>query len=232
MDDLSSVNKRTRIRQRHLILRLCNYQNCDARQRLKLKIKARQAAMVCSKPIYVFRELMQYLIEQRIVGATPGYSFMQDTVAKALAYEQNRLISITRKHLKLSDIQSLQSLLSDSQGLYEITLLKREPKDFSLKEIGQEISRGKQIHHLYCLTKELLPHLSISNENIKYYASLVTYYSVFRLRQLDEWIVYIYLLCFVYHRYQKLHDNLINCLIYDVRRYIDDTKSWDKRACV
>ena len=113
-------------------------------------------------------------------------------------------------------IEALKSLLSDSQGLYEITLLKREPKDFSIKEIGREISRGKQIHHLYCLAKKLLPHLLISNESIRYYASLVTYYSIFRLSQLDEWMVYLYLLCFVYHRYQRIHDNLINSLIYDV----------------
>ncbi|MCK4815834.1 Tn3 family transposase, partial [bacterium] len=111
------------------------------------------------------------------------------------------------------------------QGLYEITLLKHEPKDFSLKEIGREISRGKQIYHLYCLAKRLLPHLLISNESIKYYASLVTYYSVFRLRQLDEQIVHIYLLCFVYHRYQKINDNLINSLIYNVRKYIGEARS-------
>lgn len=225
-DELSTVDKRTRMRQRRLILKLCNYRNCNMEQRKKLEIKAQQSAMVYSKPIYVFRELMQHLIEQRIVA--PGYSFMQDTVAKALIYEQNRLISIVQNHLKPSDIQLLKSLISDSQGLYEITLLKREPKDFSLKEIRQEINRGKQINHLYSLTKSLLPHLSISNESIKYYASLVTYYSVFRLRQLNEWIVYVYLLCFIYHRYQKLHDNLINCLIYDVRGYIDDAKSYAK----
>ena len=116
-------------------------------------------------------------------------------------------------------------MLSDSQGLYEITLLKREPKDFSIKEIGREISRGKQIQHLYCLAKKLLPHLLISNESIRYYASLVNYYSVFRLNQLDEWMVYLYLLCFVYHRYQRIHDNLLNSLIYDVRRYADEAKA-------
>jgi hypothetical protein len=31
---------------------------------------------------------------------------------------------------------------------------------------------------LYHLTQKLLPHLKISNENIKYYASLVSYYPV------------------------------------------------------
>ena len=132
----------------------------------------------------------------------PILCFCSKRLKKILKDEQNRMISIARKYLKISDIQLLQSLLSDSKGLYEITLLKREPKDFSLKEIGQEISRGKQIYHLYCLAKRLLPNFSISNENIKYYASLVTYYTVFRLCQLNEWVVYIYLLCFIYHRYQ------------------------------
>lgn len=220
------VTKVTRLNQQYLILSLCNYRNCDAEGCQKLEAKAQQAAMVCSKPIYIFREIMHYLSEERIVA--PMYSSLQNTIGRILKDEQNRMISIAHKHLKLSDIQSLQSLLSDSKGLYEITLLKREPKDFSLKEIGREISRWKQIHHLYCLAKGVLPHLSISSENIKYYASLVTYYPVFRLSQLNEWVVYIYLLCFIYHRYQKLHDNLINCLIYDVRGYIDDTKSYAK----
>jgi len=216
----------TRLNQQNMILSLCNYRNCDARERQNVETKARQAATVCSKPIYIFREIMHYLSEQHIVA--PVYSLLQDIIGKALKYEQSRLTSIARNHLTPSDIQTLKSLLSDSQGLYEITLLKREPKDFSLKEIGQEINRGKNIYDLYCLAKDLLPHLSISNESIKYYASLVTYYTVFRLRQLNEWIVYVYLLCFIYHRYQKLHDNLINCLIYDVRGYIDDTKSYAK----
>ena len=223
MDNLSAVNKRTRLRQQRLILELYNYRNCGAEERHKLETKAQQAAMVCGKPIYIFREILNYLQEQRIV--VPGYSFLQDTVGKAITEEQNRLIAIARTHMKPSDIESLKLLLSDSQGLYEITLLKREPKDFSLKEMVQEIRRGKQIHHLYCLAKRFLPHLSISNESIKHYASLVNYYSVYRLNQLDELRVHLYLLCFIYHRYQKIHDNLINCLIHDVRRYIDEAKS-------
>jgi len=216
------ITKVTRLKQRRLILELFSYRLCNPEERQKLEAKARQAASVCSKPIYIFRELMDYLQEQRIVA--PGYSFMQDAIGKALKFEHDRLITIVRNHLDASDIEALKHLLSDSQGLYEITLLKRQPKDFSLSEIKREIDRGKQIHHLYHLVKRLLPHFLTSNESIKYYASLVSYYSVFRLNQLDEQMVYLYLLCFVYHRYQRLHDNLLNSLIYNVRRYIDDAK--------
>jgi hypothetical protein len=34
----------------------------------------------------------------------------------------------------------------------------------------------------------------------------------------------MYLLCFVYYRYQKLHDNLLSSLIAHVRRYADAAK--------
>ncbi|MEC0665330.1 hypothetical protein P8864_05170 [Priestia flexa] len=121
-------------------------------------------------------------------------------------------------------MESLDRLLEDSSGLYEITLLKHEPKDFSATEIKLEMNRGKQIQHLYYLAQELLPKLGISNESIKYYASLVSYYSVYKLKRLNVWIVYVYLLCFVSHRYQRMHDNLINTLIYSVRGYADEAK--------
>jgi TnpA family transposase len=218
-----TLSKVTRLKQRRSILELCRYRLCGAEERRQLEVKARQAAKISSKPIYVLRELMQYLDEQRIVA--PGYSLLQDTVGQALTYEQNRLITVVRAHVNDSDREAFRCLMDDPQGLYEITLLKREPKDFSLGEIKRELRRGEQIRPLYLLTKQLLPQLDISNESIKYYASLVTYYSVFRLKQLDEQVVDIYLLCFVYHRYQRLHDNLINSLIHNDRRYTDQAKS-------
>ncbi len=165
---------------------------------------------------------MHYLAEQRIVA--PGYTLMQDTIGQALTHEQERLTTILSHSLSSSDVEKLQRLVDDSPGLYEITQLKREPRDFSASEIKREIRRGEHIDDLYHLAQKLLPELKISNESITYYASLVSYYSVFRLKQLNERTVHIYLLCFVYHRYQKLHENLINCLIYHVRQYQDSAK--------
>jgi len=69
-----------------------------------------------------------------------------------------------------------------------------------------------------------LPNLDISNESIKYYASLVNYYSVYKLKRFNELTTYVYLLCFVYHRYQILHDNLIQCFIHHVRQYREAAK--------
>ena len=91
LDDLD-ITKVTRLRQQSLTLGLFRYRICDAEQREALAAKARQAATVSAKPIYIFRELMHYLAEQRIVA--PGYTLMQDTVGQGLIHEQERLTTI------------------------------------------------------------------------------------------------------------------------------------------
>ena len=169
---------------------------------------------------------MHDMTAQRIVA--PGYTLLQETVGQALTQAQERLTTILAHALSPADVANLQRLLDDAPGLYEITQLKREPSDCSASEIKREIRRGEQIHDLYHLAHRLLPALKISNASVKYYASLVSYYSVFRLKQLHQRIVHVYLLCFVYHRYQKMHDNLINCLIYSVRHYHDAAKETAK----
>ena len=139
LDDLA-ITKVTRLRQQGLILKLFSYRSCDAEHRQALAAKARQAATVSAKPIYIFRELLHYLAEQRIVA--PGYTLMQDTIGQALTHEQERLTTILSHSLSASDIEKLHRLVDDAPGLYEITQLKREPKDFSASEIKREIRRG------------------------------------------------------------------------------------------
>ena len=96
-DDDAAIAKGTRLRQQRLILEICNYRSCDAAMQKKLHAKARQAATVYGKPVYVFRELMHSLAEQRIVA--PGYSTMQNIVGGALAHEQRRLAGIPKVHV-------------------------------------------------------------------------------------------------------------------------------------
>jgi len=66
LEDRRPLNKRTRLKQHHLILALCNYRSCDAPARQHLAAKARHAATVSAKPVYIFRELLHYLDRIRI----------------------------------------------------------------------------------------------------------------------------------------------------------------------
>lgn len=222
----SECARGTRRKHKNMILTLFGYRSYGAAERKKLEARAQELIRVCSKPVYIFRELMQLLEQQKIVR--PKYSYIQDVIGKVFSYEQHRLINISCNRLTEDTTTALKNLLNNPDGLYEITLLKREPKDFSATEIKSELNRSEQIQALYHTAQSLLSELDISNESVKHYASLVSYYSVFRLHQLDEHIVHIYLLCFIFHRYQRLNDNLITCLLFCVKRYCDEAKQATK----
>jgi len=217
---LRSLNTRTLLKQHHLLLAHFGYRRCGARERTQLAGRASRAARLNSKQVYVFRELLQYLTEQRITA--PGYTVLQDIVGTVLTVEQARLETILRTDLTPEDCIAVDRLLGSTSGLHPITLLKRDPKDFSLGEMRTEIGRATDLRPLAQLADRLLPRLDISNEGIKYYASLARYYSLFRLRQLDTHTAYLYLLCFAFHRYQRVHDHLLTCFLHKVKGYADD----------
>jgi hypothetical protein len=176
LEDRRPLNKRTRLKQYHLILALCNYRSCDAHARQQLATKARHAATVSAKPVYIFQELLHYLDEHRIVA--PGYSFLQELVSTVLTEEHPRVTTMVRRALTVADTAALEHLLEEGAGLYALTQLKREPKDFSAGTMKHERQRGEQLRGLYRLAHQVLPQLAISPESMQYYASLVMYYSV------------------------------------------------------
>lgn len=222
LESLRTVAKNTRLNGQRVLLRLHRYRWCERRERRIIEAKALAFTRISSKPIYIFREIVSFLQEERIVQ--PGYSSLQDIVGQALVVEQNRLIDLLANSLNSSEISKLDSLLEDTDSFYEITQLKREPKDFSLNEIRREIERARQIREIYRFAQALLPGLNVSYESVAYYASLVSYYSVYKLKRFERWIARLYLLCFVHQRYRRVNDNLINSLIYRFRQYNDQAK--------
>jgi TnpA family transposase len=224
---LEKVVINTVLKHRRIIAELYSYQFCGVSQRDLIESVAGNAAKISGKPIYIFREILTSLQNHRII--LPGYSFLQDVISKALLAEEKRLQTILKSKLTRAETEKLENLLTDSVGLYEITNLKREPKDFGFSEIKREIERGEKIKELYHSATEILPLLEISNQSIAYYASLVSYYRVDKLKRFDSWTTYLYLLCFILRRYQHLQDNLINCLLYRVRLYTDQAKDFGKQ---
>jgi len=219
---LRSVNMRTLFNQHHMLLAHFDYRRCGAHERAHLAHRASQVARLNAKPVYVFRELWQYVTEQRIVA--PGYTLLQDMVGTALTAEQTRLETILRADLAPEECTALDTLLGSDTGLHPITQLKHDPKDFSVGEMRREIERATDLRPLAQLADHLFPQLDISNEGIKYYAALARYYSVFRLRQLDTHTTYVYLLCFAFHRYQRAHDHLLTCFLHKVKEFVDEAK--------
>jgi len=83
---------------------------------------------------------------------------------------------------------------------------------------------------LYLFAKQILPKLKISIASIKYYGSLVDYYNVYKLKRMDSNKVTIYLLCFIFYRYRRTIDHLVECFIHHVTIYTSTAKCKAKEA--
>jgi hypothetical protein len=188
----ADITRVTRDRHREIIFNLTGYRGCGATEREQIRMKAKQLSRIDSQPIYILRELLAYLTHHRIV--IPAYTWLQDTIGDVLLNEQERLISVLKNQLTSHKRNILKALLTNPDGLYDITQLKHEPRSFANTEIAREIKRGEQMKPLYDISHRLIPHLRISNESIKYYASLITYYSVFQMKQRDFSLISVYLL--------------------------------------
>jgi hypothetical protein len=202
INNLPKIAVNTLLKHRRTIAGLHQFQFCGRRARNQIEQIARNSAKISSKPIFIFREIIHFLEVQRII--LPGYSFLQDIVSQSLIAEDQRLKTILQNKLSAADIKRLDELFSDPDELYEITNLKREPRDFTLSEIRREIERGVKIKELYQTGKQILPLLEISNQSVAFYASLVSYYRVDKLKRFDNWTTYLYLLCFIHQRFGRL----------------------------
>jgi len=72
--------------------------------------------------------------------------------------------------------------------------------------------------------------VDLSAESVRYYASLVEFYTVYKLKRMDREAVRLYLLCFVHDRYQRLNDNLLGAFCSLVRRYVEEVDAATKEA--
>ena len=69
-------------------------------------------------------------------------------------YTKKTLIDLAQAHLDAETVSALQALLQTPARLYEITHLKREPRDFTPREINDEVRRGQQIRDLYQVARQ------------------------------------------------------------------------------
>ena len=122
------------------------------------------------------------------------------------------------------------SLFIKNNGIYEISFIKKEAKDFSNKEIQDEICKGANLKELYEISLRILPKLNISNENIKYYSSLAQYYTIYKLQRMNKNTAFFYLICFINFKYRKINDNIINSFIYKVNQQVMNSIRYGKES--
>ena len=174
-------------------------------------------------PNFIANELLSFLKNQKIVR--PGYTALQDIVSSALIQERNRLKLTLQNHLTEAHRKSLDQLYENDNTLSELASLKQDTKNFGNSMMRLERQKYHVLKPLYQIVKTIFPHLGISQQNINHYASLAHHYSVYDLDRFEDEQTYLYLLCYVFKRYQKVNDTLVDAFDFQVKRLETDIKA-------
>ncbi len=225
---LTPLSRPTRLAQQQTILTLFAYRRCDRAAREELEHKAQRIALLSTQPLYVVREVLHYLATQRIVA--PPYTVLQDLVGRVVTRELHRLTQLLGQALPPTVAHQIDALLDANETVYRISALKREARDFSYKALRQEVERRTFFQPLYAFAQTFLATAGISTESGKYYASLVKFYTVYKLQRMPLATARLYLLCFAYYRFGQINDTLIEAFIHLVDHYEQQAKQAAEEA--
>lgn len=93
--EIFSISSSTKNRQHQTIMKIHGYRSLNKTDKNNLEAKADYCSSISVKPSFVCRELLRYLVEQRIV--IPSYPAMQDLIGRTLQKERKRLDAYLNK---------------------------------------------------------------------------------------------------------------------------------------
>ena len=85
---------------------------------------------------------------------------------------------------------------------------------------------------MFAVARRVIDAAGLSTQSVRYYASLVDYYTVYKLKRMSTEMVHLYLLCFIHDRYQRLNDNLLSAFCALVSRYADEATAAAKKPFI
>ena len=209
--------------QRNDILKLFDYRDWSTALEPQISDKLCELIRYFPKGHSALRQLLLYLDRQRII--IPSYRTLQDIFSAVYAAEEARLEPLLLS-IPVYWREQLSALVEHEDGLSQLNLLRADQKDFQYTAVRFEIEKAQKIEDLYNFAEQFLPSLGISKNAIRYYADIVEQYAPFRLRRLGKHQQWLYALCFIFHRYQQIMDNLIVTFLYHTRAMMDSAKAF------
>ncbi|MDY6894212.1 MAG: Tn3 family transposase [Thermotogota bacterium] len=203
------------------ILKHHKFKPFSSKGRIQLERQAKKIAKRHVYPRFIFDELNSFC--QQLNMVRPSYSRMQTIVSDAFLKERDRAIKKVGLHLDKRAKKELDALLETDDNFYQITLLKKDPKDFSTSEMRSEVSKKQRLLRIYTLTQSAISKLKISSKNLEYYADMAIFYPPFNLKRFNpKNQSRLYLLCYANQRYYKVNDNLTTFFSYRTNKFYQD----------
>lgn len=222
-----SITRKRVNQQKQIILNLFEYQNWSVEQAIQIETHIYELLRYYPKVHDTFRQMLVYLDTQKIV--IPTYRSLQDMFTKAFANEGDRLNQLVLL-IPQRQQEQLSELVDRKDGITKLNIIRTDQKNFTYTALCDEVEKAIAIAELYQFAKDFLPNLLLSKNAIRYYADIAEQYAASRLRRLARPQQWLHALCFIYHRYQQIMDNLITSFMYHVRAIIADAKAYAEKA--
>ncbi|MGF6472464.1 DUF4158 domain-containing protein [Paraburkholderia youngii] len=113
---ISLPSRPTRRALRDTILDLSGYRLCDNAAREDLEHRAQRIAMRSTQPVYLLREMLQYLNQQRVIA--PAYAILQDMTGRVVSGERQRITALLDHALTPDIAQQIDALLQADDSAY------------------------------------------------------------------------------------------------------------------
>jgi TnpA family transposase len=181
-------------------------------------------------PGFVVAELIVWLNEHKIIR--PGYTTLQELVSETLSAERRRLGGLLAEAMDDAARAALAQLLVRDDTLSQLAALKQDAKDFGWHQMIREREKRALLEPLHRIAKALLPKLGVSQQNLLYYASLASFYTVHDLRSLKADQTHLYLLCYAWQRYRQLSDNLVDAMAYHMKKLEEESSAGAQKLFV
>ena len=213
--------------QKQIILNLFDYQAWSVERAIQVEAHIGELLRYYPKSHDAFRQLLVYLDNQKIV--IPTYRSLQDMFTQSFVNERDRLdqLILLMPH---GQQEQLSELIDREDGITKLNILRADQKNFTYTAISAEVEKALGLEGLYKFAKDFLPTLLLSKNAIRYYADIAGQYAASRLRRLDKPQQWLHALCFIYHRYQQIMDNLITSFMYHTRAITVDAKAYAEKA--
>ena len=211
------------------IAELYGFQMWDSQFSDLLLNKANELAKLNINQQFIALELLTYLKQQQIIR--PQYTSLQSIVITAINSERSRINNLLIEQITTDEGKLILALVSNENALSELAAIKQDAKDFKPRMLLQECRKLNIMRPIYQIAKRILPSLTVSKNNINNYGEFIHYYSAHDLRKrLKTGQTYLYILCYIHHRFQQIIDNLILAFGYHQRHAQDKVSEINKLA--
>lgn len=221
-----SVSRMQKTRIYDKIINLQGFKKWDAEQHQKPLITyLQQVAKSWIEPRFLFDSCTEYLARNHI--AIPRYSVLQRIISQVIKQERKR-ISDTLKITISDELTANLADLVDGESPLTIKELKQAAKSFNGSELEKELNVNKLIQPWMNEVNQVVPALSLSQQNQLHYATMVDYYSITKLKRFDRGTQQLYLLCYLQERAQINIERLADGFIYHLRKLREKAKTYAK----